>query len=242
MIHRERASLKTRAGRKEPKAAKTKSRTPKAVPANGSRRRRRTREDVTERICDAARQLFAARGYHGAATREIARLADVSETLLFRYYGSKSVLFDEVVAQPFNRLMQDFLKQYPTSRDRKAGEHRNFAAVYEIFENNRALFVALLSTHGAPAEDGSAPSFEGLLAFFRAATAGQLQKYADQGAKPPFDIGLGIRLTFGMLASSVLLRDWLFPDGAPPQEDLVTLLEQLVSRALDPGSERGDSD
>src|SRR6218665_1434156 len=53
------------------------------------RRRRRTRADVEQRICDAARQLFAERGYAGTATREIARQADVSETLLFRYYGDK---------------------------------------------------------------------------------------------------------------------------------------------------------
>ncbi|MGE5722460.1 MAG: helix-turn-helix domain-containing protein, partial [Sphingomonadales bacterium] len=103
----------------------------------GSRRRRRSRVDVAERICAAARQLFAERGYHGATTREIARSADVSETLLFRYFGSKSTLFDEVVAQPFNRLMQDFIEQNPVGDDRKAAELRNFSEVYRLFEDNR---------------------------------------------------------------------------------------------------------
>lgn len=210
-----------------------------AAPATHSRRRRRTREDVIERICDAARQLFAERGYHGATTREIARLADVSETLLFRHYGSKSVLFDEVVAQPFNRLMQDFLTQYPTVENRKTGERRNFFAAYDLVEKNRSLFIALLSTNSLSPENGSGPSFDGLSAFFKAAAVEQIQKYADLGETPPFDIELGIRLAFGMLASSVLLRDWLFPEGAPPPGEVIDLLEQMVNRALNPQSCQG---
>lgn len=47
---------------------------------------------------------------------------------------------------------------------------------------------------------------------------------------------MGLRLAFGMLASSVLLRDWLFPEGAPSQKELIGLLERLVSRALDPAT------
>lgn len=206
------------------------------APTSSGRRRRRTREDVLERICDAARQLFAERGYHGATTREIARLADVSETLLFRHYGSKSVLFDEVVAQPFNRLMQDFLTQYPDAEDRKKIEHRNFFAAYDLVEKNRDLFIALLSTKNLSSEIGNGPSFDGLSAFFKAAAVEQNQKYADRGEMPPFDIELGIRLAFGMLASSVLLRDWLFPEGAPPPSKIIDLLEQMVNRALDPQS------
>ena len=49
-----------------------------AAPEPRTRRRRRTREDVVERIRAAARELFAERGYSFATTKEIARLADVS--------------------------------------------------------------------------------------------------------------------------------------------------------------------
>lgn len=204
-------------------------------PAEGARRRRRSRADVSRRIHDAARQLFAELGYHGATTREIARVADVSETLLFRYYGSKAVLFDEVVLQPFNRLLQDFITQRPTSTDPRADEHFVFAAVYDLIEENRVLFTALLSARGPRGEDGAAPPFEGLLPFFRAGTAEELRKYADRGEAPSFDVGLGLRLAFGMLAASVLLRDWLFPEGAPSRDQIVSLLEGMVGRALDPG-------
>src|SRR5690349_19154292 len=99
-----------------------------------SRRRRRTREDVTQRICDAARQLFAERGYGSTTTREIARLADVSETLLFRYYGDKATLFNGVVIAPFQQLMDEFVEAHPdpaADLDREADTRRFTRHVYE---------------------------------------------------------------------------------------------------------------
>ncbi|MBB4615044.1 hypothetical protein IQ25_03998 [Novosphingobium taihuense] len=143
-------------------------------------------------------------------------------------------MFDEVVAQPFNRLMQDFITQRPTTADLEAHEHHIFTSVYKLIEQNQALFAALLSSKAGSSEDGTVPSFDGLLSFFRLGTEEQLQKYRSRGETPPFDIGVGLRLAFGMLASSVLLRDWLFPDGAPTGEAIVNMLEHLVKRALDP--------
>jgi len=44
-------------------------------------------------ILSAAAQLFARQGYHGTSTREIARLADVSENTIFRHFERKEDLF-----------------------------------------------------------------------------------------------------------------------------------------------------
>jgi AcrR family transcriptional regulator len=46
-----------------------------------------------EKIVAAASQLFARQGYHGTSTREIARLADVSENTIFRHFERKEDLF-----------------------------------------------------------------------------------------------------------------------------------------------------
>src|SRR6185437_4293592 len=48
---------------------------------------------IEVRILEAAVQLFARQGFSGTSTREIAQLADVNETTLFRYYGTKKELF-----------------------------------------------------------------------------------------------------------------------------------------------------
>ncbi|MFP5211418.1 MAG: TetR/AcrR family transcriptional regulator [Acidobacteriota bacterium] len=45
------------------------------------------------KIVHAAAQLFARQGYHGTSTREIARVAEVSENTLFRYFEHKEDIF-----------------------------------------------------------------------------------------------------------------------------------------------------
>jgi AcrR family transcriptional regulator len=48
---------------------------------------------TSERIVLSAAQLFARQGYHGTSTRDIARLAGVSENTLFRHFDRKEDLF-----------------------------------------------------------------------------------------------------------------------------------------------------
>ena len=197
------------------------------------RRRRRTREDVVQRICDAARQLFAERGYGGTATREIARLADVSETLLFRYYGDKAGLFNEVVIAPFHALMADFVELHPdpTAPYPKQAETRRFTRqVYELFEGNEAMFRALLAGPPTSGEDAT-PGLRGLAPFFEQSVDQVRKRYALAGIDPPFDLRIGVRLGFGMIAASVILRDALFPDR-PGREAVLDVLEQLIAQSL----------
>jgi AcrR family transcriptional regulator len=49
--------------------------------------------ECTEKLVLAATQLFSRQGYSGTTTREIARLADVSENTLFRHFDHKEDLF-----------------------------------------------------------------------------------------------------------------------------------------------------
>lgn len=46
-----------------------------------------------EQVLQVAGQLFARNGYHATSTREIARMADVSENTLFRQFESKEQIF-----------------------------------------------------------------------------------------------------------------------------------------------------
>jgi AcrR family transcriptional regulator len=73
--------------------------------------------DARERILDAAFNMFSKRGYLGSPTREIARLAGVNEVTLFRHFGSKEALFEEVLRRysflPKLREMLPDLKALP---------------------------------------------------------------------------------------------------------------------------------
>jgi AcrR family transcriptional regulator len=60
--------------------------------SEGSVRRRRPKGEPRRLLVESATYLFNERGY-AASTRDIAERAGVSETLMFRYFGSKAELF-----------------------------------------------------------------------------------------------------------------------------------------------------
>lgn len=190
---------------------------------------------MTQRLCDAARQLFAERGYGSTTTREIARLADVSETLLFRYYGDKATLFNEVVIGPFQKLMDDFIALHPdpTAGVAHEAETRRFTRqVYELFEQNEEMFRAVLAGPALTNGDDVAPGLRGMAPFFQQSVDQMQARYDSAGIDPPFNLQIGVRLGFGMIASSVVLRDALFPDERPDRDAVIAVLEQLVAQTL----------
>ncbi|MEV5646881.1 TetR family transcriptional regulator [Nocardia sp. NPDC052254] len=67
-----------------------------AVPASRAQRRRQTRQLILE----AARELFAERGYIETTIRAIAQRADVDPALVMQHFGTKSALFAEVAGIP----------------------------------------------------------------------------------------------------------------------------------------------
>jgi len=199
-------------------------------------RSRRSREAVTGLLREAARALFAERGYAGTTTKEIARRADVSETLLFRYFGGKAALFDEVVSGPFNALMRHFMALHPEPEARTTREEdsREFvAAVYRLFRSNQDVLGALLA---APAQidDGRPTTLHGLEAYFDAAVARLEKQYVLEGGHSAIDPQIAVRIGFGMIAAPVLLRDWLFPRGLPPEAVMADAIERMMSKALAP--------
>lgn len=199
-------------------------------------RSRRSREEVAERLREAARALFAERGYAGTTTKEIARRAEVSETLLFRYFGGKATLFDEVVSGPFNALMRHFMALHPAPEAHTTREEdsREFvAAVYRLFRSNQDVLGALLA---APAQigDGRPNTLHGLEAYFDAAVARLEQQYVVEGGRSDVDPQIAVRIGFGMIAAPVLLRDWLFPRGLPSEAVMSDAIERMMSKALAP--------
>ncbi|MGZ7119723.1 MAG: TetR/AcrR family transcriptional regulator [Methanobacterium sp.] len=61
-----------------------------------------------EKIMDAALKEFAEKGYTGAKTKEIAEISGLSEMTLFRRFGSKKNLFNQVL----KKNQADIMKEY----------------------------------------------------------------------------------------------------------------------------------
>jgi AcrR family transcriptional regulator len=72
--------------------------------ATSTRRDRRVAARRTQ-ILQAAEVVFAAKGFHGATTREISQVADVSEGTLYNYFANKRDLFIGLMASRTDELV-----------------------------------------------------------------------------------------------------------------------------------------
>jgi AcrR family transcriptional regulator len=59
--------------------------------------RKRDAAATKEALLGAAERAFAERGFDRTTVRDIAGLAGVNQSLVFRYFGSKEALFEEVI-------------------------------------------------------------------------------------------------------------------------------------------------
>ena len=62
-----------------------------------------------ERILEAALQLFAQEGFHATSTSKVAKLAEVSEGLIFRHFENKEGLLQAVLEEGEKRLKALFV-------------------------------------------------------------------------------------------------------------------------------------
>ena len=119
------------------------------VANNGATTRtRRPSAEVRRLILTAAQDLFAASGFRGTSTREIADRAGVAEVLLFRNFGSKAELYSTAVVLPLTEFLNDWITSSTWDWDESGTElrQREFTAkLYQVAKDNRGLIVSYLA-------------------------------------------------------------------------------------------------
>ena len=89
-------------------------------------------ESPRGRILDAARKLFAERGFEASSIRAIAEAAAVNLAMVNYYYGSKDLLYRRVIAQQFLSMLRDLATGLPddlTPREAILGQPRRMLNV-----------------------------------------------------------------------------------------------------------------
>jgi AcrR family transcriptional regulator len=174
----------------------------------------------------AARAEFAAAGYGGATTREIAARADVSEAVLFRHFASKSVLFEAAVAEPLDEFLAGFAARWSGTAlpaGSPAEIMRQFTeALYAIVEENRDLFSALASNRIAGRGLQTALA---RLDDFGAALA------AEHGLT--YDTPVAVRGAFLLVVNAALYEDVVFVgDAAVGRARIIDELTRILTAAM----------
>lgn len=175
---------------------------------------RRAPDEVRRLLLEAARSLFAAKGYAGASTRDIALKAGVSEALLFRHFGTKAKLFERAILDPINQFIHDYVDEW---KARSVADHTpegiSFAFVdgfYRLLSENRELVLALVTAQAYESiqELNDASPLSRLLDELEAVAGREAELRGFE-----FDVQISTRLVAGMVMAMALLDEWLFPIG-----------------------------
>jgi AcrR family transcriptional regulator len=195
------------------------------------RRSRRTQDEIRALLLRTACERFAHLGYVATPTRMIAAEAQVSERLIFSYFGSKAGLFEAAVLEPFRRFIEEYIEHWrdrPRSPD-LVGETRTYiAGMYDLFDRNAGLVRALAG--GRPADGvpdaGVGAAFGTLLAPIEDLVVAEVGRRGPRRFDPP----LQARAMLGVVMATAAFDHLLYsPDTPrPTREHLVDQLTTIL--------------
>ena len=183
-------------------------------------------------MLDAARTVFAQRGYHGASTAEIAARCGCSEPILYRHFPSKQALFAATLLDSAEVVKARLAPVFATAADPFAALAAvvEIAAHDELFLEVSRLRMLAVTLEGEP-EIGEA--LRQLLSGMHERFTGLMEHARATGAlRPDVDPSEAAWLWQGyvLLAGA---RRTLFPDTAP-QRTGAALIELLTAKENHP--------
>jgi AcrR family transcriptional regulator len=203
-----------------------------AAEPSPARRRRRSAEEILDRILSAAASEFEQHGYSGATTAAIARRADVTEAQIFRLFDSKGELYREAVFQPLNRHFAEF--QARNLADAESGEpagvlaRRYINELQDFMGEHSGMLMSLIVAQAySQTSAESLTDIEGLKAYFE---QGRATMEARTGAAAKVRPELMVRVSFAAVLASVMFKDWLFPPGMATDAEI---REAIVDFTID---------
>lgn len=190
----------------------------------------RSPEAIRELLLRAARQEFAQGGYGGTSTAAIAHRADVTEALLFKYFGSKSNLCRAAILEPLQQsyalFAEKFLSDIAAIEDRQQRVSLYIRSLQRWINEQSELLRVLAVMEAYGNENGV---MEGGLDW--------LKPYFDVGGdllatrldrEPEVDPALLSRISFAGAFACVMFQDWLFSGTRAGDEEIVTAIGDFL--------------
>lgn len=107
-------------------------------------------EATRSRILNAALRLFAARGYDGTTTKDLAAAASVAEGTLFRYFSNKKAILIEVATAGWIDILTDLLTELSEMGSYKAVAQVMRRRMLRMRENKDLLQVCFVEAQYHP--------------------------------------------------------------------------------------------
>jgi AcrR family transcriptional regulator len=165
-------------------------------------------EERRKRILATARELFARQGFHATTTRDIARAGGVSDALLYTYFTSKQQVLEAILDEGIETFSHDSTpapldEPLPIEDYMKVMGQR----FLQIVQQQRDLFVILISDHQAIADDERFARFiDGAATHFGAEL---IARSSNGELRPGFDGYFVARQFVGAIIAYIVLQDLL---------------------------------
>lgn len=199
-----------------------------------TRRTRRTTEEVIECIVEAAIEEFESRSYMGATTAAIARRAGVTEALIFNHFGSKAQLFRKTIFKMLDHHFNEFVSTHPTEpTDEKLwreGSREYIDALQDFIADHAGMFLSLVFAQSYKTGDvEGVAGIKGLQDYFdRMVDLAEGSLTGTPQVAPKYIA----RISFATILSSILFKDWLFPDDSAEEESIRNAISAFVLDGL----------
>jgi AcrR family transcriptional regulator len=213
-------------------------------PKNQTNGNRFSRQERQASMIAAAASLFAANGFKGTTTREIARTAGISEALLFKYFPTKHALYAAILAEkaPISQLLE-VVQDAAKKRD----DARVFTLIasYRIHRGTDPTLMRLLLFSALEGHELSDMFFRNQHRMFYDYLSGYIARRIREGAFRPVDPLVVARAFMGMVTHHRLLHEiFRVPLHCTPEDSVaayVTLFLDGIRAKTKRGKGRGSS-
>ncbi|MEW6068146.1 MAG: TetR/AcrR family transcriptional regulator [Nitrospirota bacterium] len=182
---------------------------------------------TAEKLLDATLRLISEKGYIGATTREIAREAGVTELTLFRHFGSKERLFEEVLKRyTFLPRLKELLPEIKGLPYGKALMVLGIRFI-ESLREKKSMVKIMLSEMNVYPEKGRGV-YNGFINEIIKTLAGYISFLQGKGFLREFSPRIAARAFLGMIFSYFLAEEIILGRNIPRKE-----IEAVIKEFVD---------
>jgi AcrR family transcriptional regulator len=187
---------------------------------------RLSRDARRAQLLGAAREVFAAQGYHAAAMDDIAERAGVSKPVLYQHFPGKLELYRALLSASADELVERVVSALESSHDNQQRAQAAVAAYFD-FVAGEGQSYRLVFESDLRGEPEAAAVVESALSRCLDAIAAAVT--TDAGLDPPRARLLAVGLV-GL--SQMGAQYWLDSDRMVPRDEAVALMAGLAWRGL----------
>jgi AcrR family transcriptional regulator len=184
---------------------------------------RKSSAESRDLVIAAARELFGQQGFTNTAVKDVATKAGVAEIVVYRLFGTKAELFEEVIFRQLVEAIVGWLEQWS---ERDAGDASSWESgrayiegVYRMVSANRGQILALLAAEAfEPEFAGERTTSSPINQALHRIESLVAREFGASGWRG-VDVALATRVTFSMIFSIAMFPETLLPLGAERATD-----------------------